>query len=97
MGDSMELMEAVDPVDFEAWIETNFTVSGEMRCESTINALQRLIVDAVVSPQVTILSRAVAQTGVDEIQARMALALICGLRRTQSKSQGRATCREQLI
>jgi hypothetical protein len=32
--------------------------------------------EAVMSPEVTILSRAVAQTGIDEIQARMTLALV---------------------
>lgn len=81
-------MEAVDPIAFEIWIGENFIESADTRRGSTDTALRSLIADAVMDPQVTILARAVAETGIDEIQARMTLALMQGFLRTQSASNG---------
>jgi hypothetical protein len=72
----MDLMDAIDPVAFEEWISRRFVVGGALDEGSESIALQKLMANAATDPQVTILSRAVAQTGVDETQARMAIALM---------------------
>lgn len=45
-------------------------------------SLQETMVEAVMSPEITILSRAVAETGIDEIHARMAFALVYAFERS---------------
>jgi hypothetical protein len=71
----MDLMKAIDPVAFEEWISRRFAGGGALNGGSESIALQRLMANAVTDPQVTILSRAVAETGVDETHARMTIAL----------------------
>lgn len=84
----MELMEAFDPIGFEAWIHENFANGADRDGGRQSLELQNLMVNAVMDSQVTILSHAVAETGVDEIQARMTIALMQGFLRTQSASLG---------
>ena len=84
----MELMEAFDPIDFEAWIRENFANGADRDGGRQGLELQNLMVNAVMDPQVTILSHAVAETGIDETQARMTIALMHGFLRTRSVSLG---------
>jgi hypothetical protein len=84
----MELMEAFDPIGFEEWIRENFTNGADLNGGSQSLALQRLMANAVMDPQVTILSHAVAETGIDEIQARMTIALMHGFLLTRTGSLG---------
>jgi hypothetical protein len=72
----MEMMDVIDPVPFEEWIGRRFPAGGALNGGSESIALQELMVNAVMDPQVTILSRASAETGVDETHARMAIALL---------------------
>ena len=66
----------IDPIQFETWTERHFSQGGLLDASPESRALQKTMAEAVMSPEVTILSRAVAQTGIDEIQARMTLALV---------------------
>ena len=66
----------VDPVSFQQWIEENFPGGGVLDAGSKSLRLQEMIADAVLEPRVTILSEAIATTGVDETQARVTLALV---------------------
>ena len=65
-----------DPVKFEEWVAEFFPNGGVLDATAESRALQDMMADAVLAPEVTIISRAVAQTGIDEIQARMTLALV---------------------
>jgi hypothetical protein len=87
-ANQMELMEAFDPIGFEEWIRENFTNGADLNGGSQSLALQRLMANAVMDPQVTILSHAVAETGIDEIQARMTIALMHGFLLTRTGSLG---------
>ena len=60
----------VDPIQFETWTERHFSQRGVLDNSPESRSLQKTMVEAVMSPEVTILSRAVAQTGIDEIHAR---------------------------
>jgi len=86
----MKLMEAVDPVAFETWMSSHFMRGGALNSGGRSLALQSLMASAVMDPTVTILSRAVAETGVDETQARITIALIHGFLHTECKEKG--TC-----
>ena len=66
----------VDPVLFEIWTERHFSQGGVLDTSPESRILQKTMAEAVMSSEVTILSRAVAQTGIDEIQARATLALV---------------------
>jgi hypothetical protein len=83
----MELMEVIDPVAFEEWISGRFPGSGALKGGVASITLQNLMANAVTDPQVTILSRAVAETGIDEIPARMTIALMQAFLKTESKSK----------
>jgi hypothetical protein len=72
----MDLMDAIDPVAFEEWISRHFAGGGALNEGSESIVLQKLMANAVTDPQVTILSRAAAGTGIDETQARMTIALM---------------------
>lgn len=63
----------VDPIEFEKWIESNLAGDAAFHPSSE---LQAALAEAVMMPEVTIVSRAVSLTGVDEIQARMTLAML---------------------
>jgi len=63
----------VDPIEFEKWVETNL-VGAASRHPS--EELKEQVAEAVMMPEVTIVSRAISWTGVDEIQARMAVAML---------------------
>jgi hypothetical protein len=82
----MELMEVIDPVAFEEWISRRFLGGGALNGGTQSIALQKLMANAVTDPQVTILSRAVAETGIDEIPARMTIALMQAFLQTGSLS-----------
>ncbi|MGI4830270.1 MAG: hypothetical protein ACRYFU_19010 [Janthinobacterium lividum] len=66
----------IDPIQFERWTERHFSQGGVLDTSPESRILQKTMVEAVMCPEVTILSRAVAQTGIDEIQARATLALV---------------------
>jgi hypothetical protein len=83
----MELMEVIDPVAFEEWISGRFPGGGALNGGVASITLQKLMANAVTDPQVTILSRAVAETGIDEIQARMTIALMHAFMKTESMSR----------
>jgi hypothetical protein len=85
----MELMETIDPIAFEVWIGENFIDGGALNGGSASIDLQQLIANAVMDPQVTILSQAVSQTGIDETHARMTIALIQGFLKTQGHGNGK--------
>jgi hypothetical protein len=53
----MEPMEAFDPICFEAWIRENFTNGADLNGGGQSLALQSLMTNAVMDPQVTILSQ----------------------------------------
>lgn len=72
----------VDPVQFETWMQQHFAGGGEMDSSPKSRGLQETMVEAVMSPEVMILSRAVAETSVDEIHARMAFALVYAFERS---------------
>jgi hypothetical protein len=72
----MEMMDVIDPVAFEEWIGRRFPAGGALNAGRESIASQKMMVNAVMDPQVTILSRAIAETGVDETHARMAIALL---------------------
>jgi hypothetical protein len=72
----VEMMDLVDPVTFEEWIGRRFPSGGALNAGSESIASQKMMVNAVMDPQVTVLSRAIAETGVDETHARMAIALL---------------------
>ena len=73
-----------DAVKFETWISTNFLGGGRLDGSRQSRSLQEMMADAVTAPEVTIMSRAVAETGVDEIQARMTLALVYAFQNSDS-------------
>jgi hypothetical protein len=87
-ANQIELMEAFDPIGFETWIRENFTNGAGLNGSGQSLALQNLMAYAVMDPQVTIMSHAVAETGIDEIQARMTIALMHGFQRTRTGSLG---------
>jgi hypothetical protein len=66
----------VDSIQFETWTERHFSHGGVLDASPESRALQKTMAESVMSPEVTILSRAVAQTGIDEIQARATLTLV---------------------
>lgn len=72
----MEMMDVIDPVAFQEWIGGRFPAGGALNAGSESIASQKMMVNAVMDPQVTIMSRAIAETGVDETHARMAIALL---------------------
>ena len=80
-------MEVLDPVAFEEWISRRFPGGGTLNGGTESIALQKLMANAVTDPQVTILSRAVAEAGIDEIQARMTIALMQAFLKTESLSE----------
>ncbi len=84
----MELMEVVDPVAFDTWIRESFLIDTCPTDRRKRLALQHLMTNAVMDPQVTILSHAAAEAGVDEIQARMTIALMSGFLQTQINPRG---------
>ena len=84
----MELIEVLDPIAFDVWISESFGNSGPLNGSQKSMALQHLMANAVIDPQVTIVSRAVAATGVDEIQARMTIALIQAFFLTHGSEHG---------
>jgi hypothetical protein len=75
-------MQVIDPVAFEEWISRRFVGGGVLNGGRESIALQRLMANTVTDPQVTILSRAVAETGIDEMHARMTIALLQGFLQT---------------
>lgn len=80
----MELMEVIDPVAFEEWISRRLPGGGALNGRVESIALQKLMANAVTDPQVTIMSRAVAETDIDEIQARMTIALMQAFLKTEA-------------
>ncbi|PSH04125.1 MAG: hypothetical protein CXZ00_08735 [Acidobacteria bacterium] len=85
----MDLMQVIDPVAFEEWISRRFAGDGALNGlngGSESITLQRLMANAVTDPQVTILSRAVAETGVDETHARMTIALMQAFLQTSASA-----------
>jgi hypothetical protein len=85
----MEIMEVIDPVTFESWIAKRFPSGGVLDGGTESITLQKLMANAVTDPQVTILSRAVSETGIDEIQARMTLAIMQVFLQTELRAGGR--------
>lgn len=63
----------VDPIGFEQWVETNLVGSA---ARSPSAEMKEALAEAVMMPEVTIVSRAISLTGVDEIDARMTLAML---------------------
>ncbi len=88
----MNLMQAIDPVEFEEWISRRFASGGALNRGSESMALQQLMANAVTDPEVTILSRAVAETGIDETQARMTIALMQTFQRSAKRP---GNCQEE--
>jgi len=65
-----------NPAEFEAWVTELLPRGGVLNATPESRRMQNILADAVMSPEVTIMSRAVARTGIDEIQARMTLAVV---------------------
>jgi len=63
----------VDPVEFEEWVEKNLVGSA---ARNPSDEMKEALAEAVMRPEVTIISRAVSMTGVDEVHARMTVALL---------------------
>ncbi len=69
----------VDPIAFEAWVQE--TLVGENGLHPS-SQLQVELSDAVMRAEITIMSRAISWTGVDETQARMTLAIVHAFERS---------------